>query len=183
MTISMSMVGTDFKINNSSRLSDDGKNVIECITDQDPLFKAHKGTFDYRTGYLCTEFTPAKNGGVTNDLGWYVDYMTVNHIVLASFMQNHAGRDNAALNMLNIGYIPVGYQPSFVAELNPFMVSLLELRKVPYVFYRATTMGNLYFRSETKDIWVHKLDAAEYLGCSPSDVTFTRLLGGLIHGR
>lgn len=182
MYINTMLIGTDFVLNNDQFLSATGE-PLYSIPDTHELYQAHKDHYDKRTGYLCTSFTPATPDAALEDLTWYNNYMYLNYVLLATFMQSNPGKQIPVLNMLNNGYIPIGYAPSFMQDVNPFFVRLLELRKVPYVLYRATVMSSTFYKTDTKDVWTSKLDLAKYLGCAPENVTFTSALGGLLsHG-
>lgn len=181
MHIYATLIGTDFQVSSEPLFNDDGLQV-DYITENDELFLRNKQYYDQRTGFLNTQFTPALDNSVLRNFSWYVNYMHLNYTLLSAYMAEKPGQQLSSMNLLNIGYIPVGYAPSFLSNVNPFIVQLLELRKVPYVLYRATVMCKTYFKTDMKDVWVSKLDAAKYLGCDPNEVTFYKLFGGLIHG-
>lgn len=175
--ISTQLIGVDFEYNTETMYDANG-NVMSFITENDPLYKNCQRTYDLRTGYLCTHFTQ-NPADPFHDLTWYVNYLYINYMLLCSPAEK---KNNAsALSLLNIGYIPIGYPPSFTPSFNAKMTMMLEIHKIPYIMYHATVMGNQFYKTNDKDIWVHKLDAAKFLGCAPSEVTSLKLLGGLLH--
>lgn len=179
MRIDTSLIGEDFALATTRITNEDG-NILYSINENHQLYIDNKRRYDKRTGYLCTRFTPAETDSILSDLSWYNEYMKLNYILLATYMADNPGKQLPVMNLLNIGYIPIGYGPSFVEDINQFIVQLLVLRKVPYALYRATVMGAAYYKTDTQDVWVSKMDAAKFLRCSPNDVTFISLLKGLL---
>lgn len=167
-------IGRDFTVNLSG-------------TDRYPLesgqLSLYRDTIDLRTNYVCVGFS----GDKSNPLGnteWYKNYLK-----LQVFLVNEGSTDkvsgyhkNQAYSMLRMGFVPVGYSPSFFPEMTIAITQLLEHQGIKYVKTYPTSFVHPFYKNVgSRDLWVSKLDGAELLGCSPEAVTalkiFERITG------
>ena len=76
--------------------------------------------------------------------------------------------------MLRLGYIPVIMPPSFwEKEVQQLMPKLPE--DLPFVTTPSVSFVGRFYRSDFRDVWVSKLDAAKYWGWKPEEVTVRRI--------
>lgn len=77
--------------------------------------------------------------------------------------------------MLRLGYVPVIMPPSFwEKEVRQLMQKLPE--DLQFVTTSSISFTGRYYKSDFRDVWVSKLDAAEYWGWKPEEVTVRRIL-------
>lgn len=138
---------------------------------------------DQRTNYLCVTFTGNRNNPLSN-VQWYKNYLE-----LQRYLVNEGGLDKSpnyhtslAYSMLQLGFVPVGYCPSFAPEMTVEITRLLEQMHIPYVKTYAASFVHPFYRSTDRDVWVSKMDGSELLGCSPEQVTSVKIFERIISG-
>ena len=77
--------------------------------------------------------------------------------------------------LLDLGYTPLLMPPVFARQM---FEDFKDKIKIPYKLVQATSFIDRDFSGEFNDVWVHKLDAAEFLGCKPTAVTVERMFDG-----
>lgn len=78
--------------------------------------------------------------------------------------------------MLQLGYIPIVMPPSFWGDRLHNMILPHLPKELPRYPRPATSFLNFKYHSDFPDIWVSKLDAAEFLNCAPQNVRVREVL-------
>lgn len=151
------------------------------IAETDPMVNLFKETLDARTKYLCKTY-PSNKQNPLSDVDWYINYLNLNvHIFNEGPVGKPAGYQNGqAYHMLNIGYVPIGYCPSFAQEMTVALNKILEQKKIPFIRYFATSFVFPFYKWRGSDLWVSKMVAAELLHCPPEKVTSVDLFKEVI---
>lgn len=145
-----------------------GENFLftEIINDEQA-----KDILDRNAGHIDTRTMSITHGIRSDDWTWYHNYM--------AFQQFAASKvaDARPMYMLDLGYVPVIFLPSCVVELSAgnrnmttLMYQLLDCSDFEYVTTRPMSFILNKVDIDTMDAWVHKIQAAEVLGCSPENV-------------
>mgnify|MGYP004617162937 CR=1 FL=1 len=82
--------------------------------------------------------------------------------------------------MLKLGYIPLLMVPSpYKSVLHETIMPRLEASGIPYVKLQPMSFIKLSYTFIEPDIWISKMDAAEFLGCKPTDVRVKGVINNL----
>ncbi len=136
---------------------------------------------DLRTNYLCASFSGNRDNPLSS-VEWYKNYLNLNrYLVNEGALDKPAGYyKNLAYSMLQLGFVPVGFCPSFAPEMTIEITRLLEQKQIKYVKTYATSFVQPFYRSSDRDVWISKMDGAEILGCAPENVTSVKLFERII---
>ena len=122
--------------------------LVEEVTDYCSLNEA---ILDDRTGV----FSGHNN---FSDLQWYYNYLE-----LTSYFARR-NPDSYATYLLDLGYIPIVYLPSFAQSIAPKLLSKLQVSGIPFIQHKSTSFVLSYYNSDTMDAWVSKIDIRKHLG-------------------
>lgn len=141
--------------------------LINDILDEDKV----QGLLDKGAATLDTRTGSVTYGLKTDDWSWYHNYIS-----FQQFLSNNVP-DARISYLLDLGYVPVIYLPSCVATLassdtnmTTLMFKLLDASPFEYVTTRPMSFVRSKCDIDTMDAWVHKLQAADILECSPESV-------------
>lgn len=136
---------------------------------------------DLRTNYLCVSFTGSRNNPLSS-VQWYKNYLELQKYIVneGSLDKNPNYHTSSAYSMLKLGFVPIGYCPSFAPEMTVEITRLLEQQHIPYVKTYAASFVQPFYRSSDRDVWISKMDGAELLGCPPEVVTSVKLFERII---
>lgn len=131
--------------------------VSPMIDATDPIMGLHYTRFDERTLFITTDFDET-------NWNWYFNYLTSMNALASK------NRDAHCNYILDLGYVPVIYLPSCCTDKNTELMNALRESQLPYITMAATSFVTKFCNIDATDVWVNKLDAAEYLNCAPEDV-------------
>lgn len=138
---------------------------IDCIyqdtRDMDPndLMNNTIGYFDLRHKVFSVNNS--------NSIVAYLNYIQL----CKSIVRNN--KDVKNNHLLKLGYIPVCMPPTFMPWITQFIVPKLP---IPYIERPACSFNNFTYVGDVNDIWIHKLDCAEYFNCKPEEITVRKVL-------
>lgn len=198
MRIHDTFIGTDFLLNHSGKGSSivvdesamltNNTDALARSMDQQGYSEQQKiamlslgNRLDIRTHYLCNVFT----GDLQNPLNnpqWYKNYLELNSFIVTQGAQfcSQGHRKSPAYNLLAMGYIPIGFAPSFAPSMTYAVTKKLEEKNIPYIRYFTTSFVDQYYKTNLYDIWISKIDGAKVLGCAPEAVRSVTLFEEVI---
>lgn len=143
-------------------MTENFKNLETKQIDNDDLanyIKTHDSVFlDERTGV----FTCDTN---LSNLDWYYNYLNL----CSDFARRNPG--SYSTYILDLGYIPIVYLPSFAQPLAPKLLSKLQVSGIPFIQHKATSFILSYYNSDVMDAWVSKMDIEKHMGISIEKAT------------
>lgn len=107
----------------------------------------------------------------------YLNYLKFVYALYNQYQPHYKGTPQSAVYMLQLGFLPVVYPPSFWEDkLHIMVIPKLRESGLPYYARQASAVLVSNYVSSYPDLWVSKLDAAEFCGCAPKDVTVKAVL-------
>lgn len=148
--------------------------IEETITEEEGkyLLTQPKVYYDERSLAIIQHFNP-------DNWDWIYNYM--------AFQQYAAIHNPTAYPcyLLDLGYVPVIFLPSFVVNIDTVdtnLVQLLDMSDFEYMLIRPTSFVRKRVEINTSDAWVHKMQAAKVLGCSPEQVRSVDIIHKILGG-
>lgn len=105
-----------------------------------------------------------------SNIDWIINYLKTASMFAKSNPSAYA------TYLLDLGYVPVVYLPSCCSAASHNIIGLMNRVGLQYINVKATSFTQSYFVSDMYDAWVHKLDAAKFLGIDPIDVTSEKII-------
>ena len=107
----------------------------------------------------------------------YLNYLKFVYALYNKSQPTYKGPPQPAVYMLQLGYLPVVFPPSFWEDkLHVAVVPKLRESGLPYYARPASNVLNSNYSSAYPDLWVSKLDAAEFCHCRPEETTVEEVL-------
>ena len=97
-------------------------------------------------------------------IDWYVNYLNTN----ANFASKNP--DAYCSYLLQIGYIPIVFVPSFLQEAAVTFQAILDRERIPYFKYAAMSFTLSRVQLDVSDCWVSKLDIERLLNIPIRDI-------------
>lgn len=107
----------------------------------------------------------------------YLNYLKFVYALYNKVQPSYKGTPQAAVYMIQLGFLPVVFPPSFWEDrLHIKVVPKLRESGLPYYTRPASNVLNGNYTSSYPDIWVSKLDAAAFCHCKPEETSVEGVL-------